>query len=87
MSGKASFIHLDGTPIELGLIEKMTAARSYRSPNHINHLVKGPPSCPRSEHKPVDLSMTACLSLQALHSLLAGQAPVAPASMDLFKLS
>ncbi len=41
MSGIAGIIHFDGSGVEPGLIEKMTAAMPYRGPDGINHWVKG----------------------------------------------
>jgi asparagine synthase (glutamine-hydrolysing) len=41
MSGIAGIIHLDGAPVEAGLVEKMTAAMAHRGPDGINHWVKG----------------------------------------------
>lgn len=41
MSGIAGIVHFDGAPVELGLIEKMTSAMSYRGPDGINHWQKG----------------------------------------------
>lgn len=41
MSGIAGIIRFDGAPLEPGLIEKMTAAMSYRGPDGINHWRKG----------------------------------------------
>jgi asparagine synthase (glutamine-hydrolysing) len=41
MSGIAGIVRFDGGPIELGMIEKMTAAMAYRGPDGINHWVRG----------------------------------------------
>ena len=41
MSGIAGIIHMDGKPIEPGLIEKMTGAMAHRGPDGIHHWVKG----------------------------------------------
>jgi asparagine synthase (glutamine-hydrolysing) len=41
MSGIAGIIRFDGGPVELGLVEKMTAAMPYRGPDGINHWVRG----------------------------------------------
>ena len=41
MSGIAGIIHVDGEPVEPGLIEKMTSAMSHRGPDGIRHWVKG----------------------------------------------
>ncbi len=41
MSGIAGIIHFDGTPVEVGLVEKMMAAMPYRGPDGIHHWVKG----------------------------------------------
>ncbi|MEP6390097.1 MAG: asparagine synthase (glutamine-hydrolyzing) [Halioglobus sp.] len=37
MSGIAGIIHFDGQPVELGQIDDMTSAMSYRGPDGINH--------------------------------------------------
>jgi asparagine synthase (glutamine-hydrolysing) len=42
MSGIAGIIRFDGAPVEVGLVEKMTAAMPYRGPDGINHWVKDP---------------------------------------------
>lgn len=41
MSGIAGVICFDGAPVEVGLVEKMTAAMPYRGPDGIHHWVKG----------------------------------------------
>ncbi|MDQ1315295.1 MAG: hypothetical protein QG662_1404 [Pseudomonadota bacterium] len=41
MSGIAGIIHFDGTPVESGQLERMTAAMDYRGPDGIHHRVKG----------------------------------------------
>lgn len=41
MSGIAAIIDLDGGPVEPGLVERMTAAMSYRGPDGICHWTKG----------------------------------------------
>jgi len=41
MSGIAGIICFDGAPVEVGLVEKMTAAMPYRGPDGIHHWVKG----------------------------------------------
>jgi len=41
MSGIAGIIYFDGAPVEVGLVEKMTAAMPYRGPDGIHHWVKG----------------------------------------------
>ncbi|MEE8379131.1 MAG: asparagine synthase-related protein [Gammaproteobacteria bacterium] len=41
MSGIAGVIRFDGAPVEVGLVEKMTAAMPYRGPDGIHHWVKG----------------------------------------------
>jgi len=41
MSGIAGIICFDGAPVEVGLVEKMTASMPYRGPDGIYHWVKG----------------------------------------------
>jgi len=41
MSGIAGIIRFDGAPVEVGLVENMTAAMHYRGPDGIHHWVKG----------------------------------------------
>ena len=41
MSGLAGLVHLDGAPVEPGLIEQMTGAMAHRGPDGTKHWVKG----------------------------------------------
>ncbi len=41
MSGIAGIINFDGSPIEQGLVEKMTTALAHRGPDGIRHWIKG----------------------------------------------
>ena len=41
MSGIAGIIRFNDTPVEPGLVNKMTSSMSYRGPDGIHHLVKG----------------------------------------------
>jgi len=41
MSGIAGILHVDGAPVEPGMIERMTAAMAHRGPDGIRHWSKG----------------------------------------------
>lgn len=41
MSGIAGIVRFDGAPVETGLVERMTAAMTYRGPGGINHWSHG----------------------------------------------